>query len=88
MKSFGELTKEQLKRENDLLSHLMEETEIEELANFEAELSERRSEILFKITTEMEDTENALKQANQLVQRLKKHLEQLKDLQRALSKQY
>jgi len=88
LKSFGELTKEQLKRENDLLSHLMEETEIEELANFEAELSERRSEILFKITTEMEDTENALKQANQLVQRLKKHLEQLKGLHRTLSKQY
>jgi len=87
LKSFGELTKEQVKRENALLSHLMEETEIEDLANFEAELGERRSEILFKITTEMEDTENALKQAEQLVQRLKKYLEQLKGLRRTLSKQ-
>ena len=86
MKSFGELTKEQAKRESALLSYLMGETEIEELVNFEAELSERRSETLFKITTQIEDTENALRQAEQLVQRLKKHLEQLKSLQRVLSK--
>ena len=64
----------------------MGETKLEDLANFEAGLSERRSEILFKVTAEMEDTENALKQAEQLVQRLKKHLEQLKGLQKVLSK--
>ena len=86
MKSFGELAKEQKNRESNLLAYLMGETKIEELANFETELGERQSEILFKVTTEIEDTENALKQAEQLVQRLKKHLEQLKGLQRVLSK--
>jgi len=59
---------------------------MEDLAYFEADLSERQKQVLFEITTEIEDTENALKQAEQLIQRLKKHLEQLKGLQRVLSK--
>jgi predicted translin family RNA/ssDNA-binding protein len=64
----------------------MSETKAEDLAQFEAELTQRQSQVLFEITTEMEDTEGALKQAEQLVQRLKKHLEQLKELRRVLSK--
>lgn len=86
MKSFGQLTNEQMQRESKLLSHLMGETGIEDLACFEADLTEQQNRLLFEITTEIEDTENALKQAERLVQRLKKHLEQLKDLQRVLSK--
>lgn len=86
MRSFGQLNSEQAQRENDFLSYLMGENKVEELANFEVELNERRNEILFKVTTDIEDTENALKQAEQLIQRLKKHLEQLKSLQRVLSK--
>ena len=86
MKSFGELTKEQTQRESSLLSRLMGEAGVEDLGRFEADLAQRQSQILFEITTEIEDTENALKQTEQLTQRLKKHLEQLKDLQRVLSK--
>ncbi len=86
MKSFGELTKEQTQRENALLSRLMGETGVEDLTSFEAELTERQSQILFEVATEIEDTENALRQTEQLTQRLKKHLEQLKGLQRVLSK--
>ena len=86
MKSFGELSREQAQRESSLLSRLMSETKAEDLAQFEAELTQRQSQVLFEITTEMEDTEGALKQAEQLVQRLKKHLEQLKELRRVLSK--
>ena len=86
MKSFGELAKEQTQRESTLLSRLMGETGVEDLTRFEAALTERQSQILFEIATEIEDTENALKQTEQLTQRLKKHLEQLKDLQRVLSK--
>jgi len=86
MKSYEELAKEQTHRESTLLSNLMGEAGIEELANFETGLSERQSEILFKITTEIEDAENALNQVEQLAQRLKRHLERLKKLQRTLSK--
>ena len=87
MKSFGELDREQNQRESGFLSRLMGETKMEDLLHFEMDLTERQSRILFEITTELEDTDNALKQAEQLVQRLKKHLEQLKGLQRVLSKQ-
>lgn len=86
LKSFEELINEQTQRESNLLSHLMGGTEVEDLAHFEAGLAERQSQILFGITTDIEDTENALKQVEQLVQRLKKHLEQLKGLQRVFSK--
>jgi len=86
MKSFEELAKEQTKRESTLLSKLMGEAGVEDLVDFEAELSERQSETLFKITTEIEDTTNALNQVEQLAQRLKKHLERLKKLHQTLSK--
>lgn len=86
MKSFGELFDEQAQRESNFLSYLMGKTKMEDLTQFEADLSEKQSRILFEIATELEDTETALKEAEQLVHRLKKHLEQLKDLQRVLSK--
>ena len=86
MKSFEELAREQTNRENVLLSKLMGEAEMEELGDFEAELDERQNEILFKITTEIEDTKDALNQVEQLTQRLKKHLERLKKLHQTLSK--
>jgi len=86
MKSYEELAKEQADRESTLLSKLVGEVGIEELADFEVGLSGRQSEILFKITTEIEDTENALNQVEQLAQRLRKHLDRLKKLQRTLSK--
>jgi len=86
VRSFGELSNEQAQREGDALSYLVEASQIGKLANLETELGERRSEILFKVITDMEDTENALIEVGQLEQRLRKHLEQLKDLQRVLSK--
>ncbi|MCD6599410.1 MAG: hypothetical protein J7L19_02405 [Dehalococcoidia bacterium] len=86
MRSFGELSNEQAQRENDALSYLVDASQIGKPADLEAELGERRSEILFKVITDMEDTENALIEVGQLEQRLKKHLAQLKDLQRVLSK--
>ena len=86
MKSYEELAKEQADREGTLLSKLMGEAGIEELVGFEAELGERQNEILFRITTEIEDTKSALNQVEQLAQRLKKHLERLKKLHQTLSK--
>ena len=85
MEFFQEAGGEQTGGEESL-SHLMGETEIEKLANFEIALGERQNETLFKITAEIENTENVLKQAEQVVQRLKKRLQKLKDLQRVLSK--
>ncbi|MEA3298249.1 MAG: hypothetical protein U9Q31_01920 [Chloroflexota bacterium] len=79
--------KEQAQREDSLLSQLMDTTGTADLADFEGQLSERKSALLFRLTTEIEDAGNALKQAKQLVQKIEKHLAQLKDLQKALAKQ-
>lgn len=86
MKSLDQLTTEQTQRQGKLLSQLLGETGVEDLTCYEASLTEQQSRLLFEITTEIEDTENALKQTEQLVQRLKKHLEQLRGLQRVLTK--
>lgn len=76
----GKIEEERAKEASDLLSRLKEGTE------FEAQMGEHRNELLFKIATEIEETTTNLERAEQLVARLKKHLKQLKDLQRVLSK--
>ncbi|MGA2671508.1 MAG: hypothetical protein ABSF21_08905 [Dehalococcoidia bacterium] len=80
MKSYEELAREQGKRESSFLSDVGEATD------YEADLGQRRDEILFKITTEMEDTKNALNQAEQLAQRLRKYLDRLRNIYQTLSK--
>jgi hypothetical protein len=85
MKSFEELSREQATRESSLLSSL-DEAELEKVAGFEGELGQQREEILFKITTAIEDTKNALEQVEQLAQRLRKHLDKLNKIQQVLSK--
>jgi len=80
MKSYEELAREQGKRESSFLS------DVGEMSDFESNLGQRRDEILFKITTEMEDTKNALNQVEQLAQRLKKYLDRLGKIYQTLSK--
>jgi uncharacterized protein YceH (UPF0502 family) len=80
MKSYDELAREQGKRETSFLSDLGE------ASDFEADLGQRRDEILFKITTEMEDTKNALNQVEKLAQRLRKYLDRLEKISQTLSK--
>jgi calcineurin-like phosphoesterase len=80
MKSYEELAREQGTRESNFLS------DVGELSDFESSLGQRRDEILFKITTEIEDTKNALNQVEQLAQRLRKYLDRLKNIYQTLSK--
>ena len=86
MKFFNRTNDEQAQGKSELLSRLIDEIGMEDLINFETDLSGRQNQVLFQIATEMEDTESALRQAEQLIKKLKKHLEQLKDLQRVLSR--
>jgi len=86
LESFRQPDEEQTKNEGEFLSHIMGELGMEGLAQVETDLAERQNKVLFEIATEIEDTEGALRQAEQLVKRLKKRLDQLKDLQRVLSK--
>jgi hypothetical protein len=86
LKPFQEYRKEETKGKGNPSHHLAEDPDIEKLATFEVNLDEKQSETLFKITTQIEDVEGALRQAEQLVKRLKDRLQQLRDLQRVLSK--
>lgn len=86
MKFFNRTNDEQGQGKSELLSRLIDEIGMEDLINFETDLSGRQNQVLFQIATEIEDTESALRQAEQLIKKLKKHLEQLKDLQRVLSR--
>jgi hypothetical protein len=80
MKSYEELAREQGRRESSFLS------DVGELSDFEADLGQKRDEILFKITTEIEDTRNALNQVEQLAQRLRRYLDRLRNIHQTLSK--
>ena len=86
MEPYQEDRREKTRKEDENLPHVIEETDIDQLIHFERNLGERQNETLFKITLEIEETENTLKRAEQVVQGLTKRLKQLKDLQRILSK--
>jgi hypothetical protein len=85
-KSLDRISSEQNKRENTLLAALMEKFGITDLGLSESDFTEKNNRLLFLITTEMEDTQNAIKETEQVLQKLKKHLQQLKGLQDVLSK--
>jgi hypothetical protein len=86
-RSFSQIKKDQMGRESGLLDHLMgSREEISQLTGYEDDLGVRRNEILFKVTSDIEDTKGALKEAEALVSRLKNHLAQLEGMYRILTK--
>ena len=86
-KSFGRPNSRDPMRKEQFLSDITNELgSIEELQNVEGDLMQRRQEVLFKVTTEMEDTSAALKKAEETVARLKKHLNLLEGMRRLLHK--
>ncbi len=85
-KSFGQMKKDQLGRESELLSLMGTAEELKALGGYEGQLDSRRNEILFNVTTQMEDTRNALKEAEALVERLRKHMAQLEGIHKILTK--
>jgi hypothetical protein len=86
-KPFDQMKKDQMGREGGLYSKLLAESgEFGSLETFEADSAVRRNELLFKIQTDMEDTKNALKQAEQLTERLRRRLSDLQGMYRILTK--
>jgi hypothetical protein len=86
LQSIERLSGDQNRRESKLLAEMLGEAGYEDLAAYEANLAEQQSRLLFSIQAEIEDTEMALRQSEQLAQKLKKHLDKLKGLQKVLSK--
>jgi hypothetical protein len=86
-KPFEKIKKDQMGRESELYSQLMDKAgEFGNLETFEADSAIRRNELLFKIQTDMEDTKNALKQAEQLTERLRRRLSDLEGMYRILTR--
>jgi len=86
MESIDKLAGDQQRRESKLLAELLGDAHYDDIAAYEANLAEQQSRLLFSIQAELEDTEMALRQTEQLVQKLKKHMDKLKGLQKVLSK--
>ncbi len=80
------LSEDQNRREGKLLADLLGESNFDDLAAYEANLANQQSKLLFSIQAEIEDSEMALKQTEELAKKLKKHVERLKGLQKVLSK--
>lgn len=85
-KSFGQMKRDQMGRESELMSLMGSTEELQALAGKEGQLDIKRNEILFNVTTQMEDTRNSLKEAEALVERLRKHLNQLEGIHKILTK--
>ncbi len=85
-KSFEQIRKSQIGRESELYSQLLSKSEFGDLETFEAESALKRNELLFKIQTDMEDVRNALKQAEQLTERLRRRLNELEGMYRILTR--
>lgn len=85
-KSFEQIKKSQIGRESELYSQLLGKSEFGDLEAFEAESAIKRNELLFKIQTDMEDVRNALKQAEQLTERLRRRLNELEGMYRILTR--
>ena len=78
---------DQAGRSGDFLNEVMGmKDEMRVLSSFESGGDARKNEMLFKVTTEIEDTRNALRQAEHLVSRLKNRLDQLENIHRTLTK--
>jgi len=86
LESIDKLAGDQQRRESKLLAELLGDAHYDDIAAYEANLAEQQSRLLFSIQAELEDTEMALRQTEQLVQKLKKHMDKLKGLQKVLSK--
>jgi hypothetical protein len=85
-RSFGDIKKDQMSRESELMSLMGSAEELQALSGKEGQLDIKRNEILFNVTTQMEDTRNSLKEAEALVERLRKHLNQLEGIHKILTK--
>ncbi len=85
-KSFEQIKKGQIGRESELYSQMLSKSEFGDLETFEADSAVRRNELLFKIQNDMEDTRVALKQAEQLTERLRRRLNELEGMYRILTK--
>ena len=85
---FGQIKKDPMAGQNDPYNQIANAPQQgqEGFATFEVDSANRRNELLFSITTQIEETRGKLKQAELLVERLKQSLREYEEMYKTLTK--
>jgi len=84
---FGQIKKDHMDSQNDLYNQIANaQPSPEDFNRFEADSANRRNELLFNIQTQMEETKGKLRQAEQLVERLRQSLREYEEMYKTLTR--
>lgn len=86
---FGQAKKDPMSGQGDVYNQLANapaQQGPEDFTNFEVDAANRRNELLFNITSQIEETRGKLKQAELLVERLKQSLREYEEMYKTLTK--
>jgi hypothetical protein len=87
---FGQIKKDHISGQNDIYGQISNAPApsggVEDFSNFEADAANRRNELLFSITNQVEETKSKLRQAEQLVERLKQSLREYEEMYKTLTR--
>ncbi|MGA2159435.1 MAG: hypothetical protein WB588_00480 [Dehalococcoidia bacterium] len=87
---FGQIKKDHISGQNDIYNQISNAPppggSVEDFGTFEADSANRRNELLFNITTQIEETKGKLRQAELLVERLRQSLREYEEMYKTLTK--
>jgi hypothetical protein len=87
---FGQIKKDHMNGQNDIYNQISnapaQSGGAEEFSSFEADAANRRNELLFSITNQVEETKAKLRQAELLVERLRQSLREYEEMYKTLTK--
>lgn len=87
---FGQIKKDPLSGQSDIYSQISNAPApsggVEDFATFEVDAANRRNELLFNITNQIEETKGKLRQAEQLVERLRNSLREYEEMYKTLTR--
>jgi len=83
---FGQIKKDHMSGQNDIYNQIASQPAQEDFTTFETDSANRRNELLFNITTQIEETKGKLRQAELLVERLRQSLREYEEMYKTLTK--
>ncbi len=85
---FGQSKRDPFSSQGDVYSQIANTPApgAEDFTTFEVDAANRRNELLFNITTQIEETRAKLKQAEQLVERLRQNLREYEEMYKTLTR--
>lgn len=83
---FGQMKKDNSGGQKDIYNQISSQPSQEDFSTFETDNANRRNELLFNITTQIEETKGKLRQAEQLVERLRQSLREYEEMYKTLTR--